>query len=423
MTDNLEATIAEIGRVQVVVAFRKGALATRRDVTSAEADLASSFVAPGGDQMEGLAAAESQRRSAASASRGSISTPERLHIYPKLGLAIGFADAAGLEKARNNPRVADVVAAPQISLIRPVETRRGRLTVKPSWGIRRLRVDELWAAGFDGHGVVVGHLDTGIDGSHPALEGAIDEFAEFDLTGQRVPGAEAWDSDDHGTHTAGTIVGRPLNGAFGVAPGAKVASGMVIEGGQVVNRILAGMEWIAEKEVRILSLSLGLRGFTTAFEVIVDALREANILPIFAVGNESVNTSRSPGNYATALSVGASDQDDLVAGFSSSQVFDREQDPIVPDLVAPGVNILSCVPGNRYSKKNGTSMATPHVAGLAALLLQARPSATIGQLEAAILESCTRPDTMPEMRANKGIPDAVAAYTALIGSPPVNLAA
>ncbi len=423
MSDSLEATIAEIGHVQIVVAFKKGALASSNDVSSMEADLAASFVAPGGEQMEGLVAAESQRRSAAAATRSTMSPPDRLRIYPKLGLAVGFADAEGLEKTRKHAQVSDVVAAPQISLIRPVESRPGRLTVKPSWGIRRLRVDELWAAGFDGNGIVVGHLDTGIDGNHPALDGAIDEFAEFDLNGHRVPGADAWDSDDHGTHTAGTIVGRPLNGAFGVAPGAKVASGMVIEGGQVVNRILAGMEWIAEKQVRILSMSLGLRGFTTAFEVIVNALREAEILPIIAVGNESLNTSRSPGNYPMALSVGASNQDDLVAGFSSSQLFNREQDPIVPDIVAPGVGILSCVPGDRYRKKNGTSMATPHIAGLAALLLQARPEATIEQLETAILDSCTRPATMSEMRANRGIPDAVEAFTALVGNPPASLAA
>ncbi len=423
MPDSLETTIAEIGRVQVVIAFKKGALATGNDLTSAKADLEGYFMKPGGAQLEGLAAAETERRSGVAAASSVATEADQLRVYPKLGLAIGYADAAGLENARKNPRIADVVEAPQISLIRPVASRSGRLTVRPSWGIRRLRVDELWAAGFDGHGVVVGHLDTGIDGTHPALRGAIDEFAEFDLNGHRIPGVEPWDSGDHGTHTAGTIVGRPSNNAFGVAPGAKVASGMVIEGGQVVNRVLAGMEWVAEKGVRILSMSLGLRGFTPAFEVIIDALRELQILPIIAVGNESPNTSRSPGNYPTVLSVGACDRNDVVAGFSSSQLFDRKRDPLVPDLVAPGVGILSCAPGGGLRSKNGTSMATPHVAGLAALLLQARPASTIAELEAAIIDSCTRPASMLELRGNRGIPDAVQAFTILMGNPPASIAA
>ena len=113
------------------------------------------------------------------------------------------------------------------------------------------------------------------------------------------------DSDEHGTHTAGTIVGRAgLKGAFGVAPEAQLASAMVIEGGQVIDRILAGMDWLIGEGVHIMSMSLGLRGFTPAFQAVIDALRAANVLPVIAVGNEGPNTSRSPGNYANVLSVG-----------------------------------------------------------------------------------------------------------------------
>jgi subtilisin family serine protease len=116
------------------------------------------------------------------------------------------------------------------------------------------------------------------------------------------------------------------------------------------------------------------------------------------------------------LSIGAIDVHDVVPDFSSSQSFNRAISPLCPAIVAPGVAITSCVPGKKYETMNGTSMATPHVAGLAALLLQARPTATADQLEAAIIGSCARPEAMEEARANHGVPDAVRAYELLTGS-------
>ena len=102
-----------------------------------------------------------------------------------------------------------------------------------------------------------------------------------------------------------------------------------------------------------------------------------------------------------------------MADFSSSQRFDRKLDPIVPDLVAPGVDIVSAKPGGGYQSMDGTSMATPHVAGLAALLLEAKPKASVGRLEAALFASCTRPRGMTPERGGKGIPDGVKALEAL----------
>ena len=140
----------------------------------------------------------------------------------------------------------------------------------------------------------------------------------------------------HG-HTAGTIAARAVGTTrFGVAPEAGLASAMVIEGGNVIARILAGMDWTVGQGVQILSMSLGLRGYTPAF-----------------------------------LSVGACDARDSVADFSGSQLFARTDNPIVPDLVAPRVDVLSCVPGGRCAAMSGSSMATPHIAGLAALLMHA----------------------------------------------------
>jgi subtilisin len=120
-------------------------------------------------------------------------------------------------------------------------------------------------------------------------------------------------------------------------------------------------------------------------------LRSKGVLPVYAVGNEGPGTSRSPGSYREALSIGACGRDGAVPAFSSSQRFDRSMDPPVPDLVAPGVEVISARPRGGWQVMDGTSMAAPHVTGLAALLLQARPEASVDEIEKAILASCKRP--------------------------------
>lgn len=339
-------------------------------------------------------------------SLAAVSTSRPGRYYPNLGIFFGTVDEAGLAGLRAEGSVSKVVPAPELRLIRPVTTAASKPKVGMSWGLQRLGVAELWGQGLTGRGVLVGHLDTGVDGSHPALKGAIAAFAEFDSLGNEVPGAKAKDSDEHGTHTAGTIVGRAVGKvAFGVAPGARLASAMVIEGGNVIARVLAGLNWAVGEQVRILSMSLGLPGYDEAFRPVTRILRARGILPVFAVGNEGPGTSRYPGNYPEALSVGAMDEHDNVADFSSSQRFTRAADPNVPDLVGPGVDVLSCTPGGTYSMMSGSSMATPHIAGLAALLLEAHPKATVKKLESAIYASCKRPASMPKSRANRGVPN------------------
>jgi subtilisin family serine protease len=142
-------------------------------------------------------------------------------------------------------------------------------------------------------------------------------------------------------------------------------------------------------------------------------LRRRGVLPVFAVGNEGPGTSRSPGNYPEALSVGAIDKKQVVASFSSSQRFSRRRDPVVPDLVAPGVNVISAKPGGGFQAMDGSSMATPHIAGLAALLLQARPKATVSAVERAIIASCILPPGVDPERANHGMPNATKALASM----------
>ncbi len=417
-TSSLEDTVNAIGYAKVIVALKAApAAAGAVSKHDAEGAIGNHFIIPSGTQAESLAAS-ARMFASRSFKRAEPVAARKVRVYQNLGLAIGYVDAGGLAALEANPQVGKVVKAPELSLIQPVETQAAKLAAGSSWGIKRLKANRLWAAGFTGKGVLVGHLDTGVDGTHPALDGAIGSFAEFDMAGDKVSGAKPTDSGEHGTHTAGTIVGRAgMKGAFGMAPDAKLASAMVIEGGQVIDRILAGMDWVIGEGVRIMSMSLGLQGYTPAFQAVIDALRAANVLPVIAVGNEGPNTSRSPGNYANVLSVGAIDENDKVAGFSGSQQFERPSDPLTPDIVAPGVAVLSSVPDGKYKLMDGSSMATPHIAGLAALLLQAKPAATATQLERAILNSCSRPASMTEARANRGVPDAVKAFEILTGAP------
>ena len=345
--------------------------------------------------------------------------PPLLRYYPNLGVAFGAVTRAGLAALRADGQVGDVVGAPQISLIRPTRVRAAPLRARATWGIRRLGVPLLWERGLTGRGVLVGHLDTGVDGSHPALRGALQAFAEFDAFGRElVPAASPHDTGDHGTHTAATIAGRPDGRRHvGVAPGAMLASAIVIEGGQVVPRVLGGMDWAVGQGVKILNMSLGLRGWMDDFRPLTQLLRDRGVLPVFAVGNEGPGTSRSPGNYAEALSIGGADESGFIYEGSSSQRFVRPEDPIVPDLVAPGVDIISARPGGGYHSMDGTSMATPHLAGLAALLLEAKPDATVDELERALIQSATLEPSWAPDRAGRGMPNAVAALASLTGDP------
>jgi len=198
-----------------------------------------------------------------------------------------------------------------------------------------------------------------------------------------------------------------------MAPDALLASAIVIEGGNATARVLAGMDWIIGEGAKILSMSLGFRGYTEDFLPLTKILRAREVLPVFAIGNEGAGTSRSPGNYDVSLSVGAMDENDKVADFSGSRAFARSVEPTVPCLVAPGVAIISAMPGAGYQEMDGTSMATPHIAGLAALLMQAKPAKTIDEVQKAIFDSCAPLKGELAERQGRGVPDAVQALALL----------
>lgn len=248
--------------------------------------------------------------------------------------------------------------------------------------------------GARGKDVLVGLLDTGIDAEHPDLKGKVAHWQEFDSIGNKLTTTPR-DSDEHGTHCAGTILGGNNSGRhIGVAPEAKIAAGLVLDGerGGTDAQVLAGIDWAVEKGVDVLSMSLGglvIDSMTppTYTEAILSCI-EAGIPVVAAIGNEGGQTSGSPGNDFFALSVGAVDSEARVAGFSGGRTQILAESDFIesrflplpyskPEVSAPGVSVLSSVPGGKWKSFSGTSMATPHVAGAIALLLSATKIRTL----------------------------------------------
>ncbi|CAN5418725.1 hypothetical protein BH10PSE6_BH10PSE6_05000 [soil metagenome] len=341
-----------------------------------------------------------------------------VRYFPNLGIMMGTVDRAGLAKLRKNTdEVAQLFSPPEMSLIHPTEDDGAALAEEEgiSWALERMGIPKLWDDGLTGDGVLIGHLDTGIDGAHPALAGAIDAAAVFDEIGRQLTVATPTvDTGFHGTHTAGLLVGQPFkNVTFGVAPGARLATATVIEDGDIPLRVVAGLDWCLGQGVKIVNLSLGVRIFDPLVAALVKQLRDRDVLPVVAIGNEGPESSRTPGNLPEALSVGAMDQADQIWHKSSSQRFNETPARIVPTLIGPGTGIVSAAPNEKLKKLSGTSMAAPHISGLAALLKQYRPEVAMAEIEKVILASCTRPGGISTLRGNKGVPDAVVAKSKL----------
>lgn len=268
-----------------------------------------------------------------------------------------------------------------------------------SWGVAAVGALAAWGAyGARGAGVTVGVLDSGVDADHPDLVGKVKRWAEFDGQGRPVPDSTPIDTKGHGTHVCGTVAGGNFSGQWiGVAPEADLAVARVLpDGSGTLAQIQAGITWTIEQGVDVLSMSLSAPLFdsdTGAFTslapgVFTEAFRTcllAGIPVVAAIGNRGDQTGATTGGDVLALGVGATDHRDIVAGFSgglsevltTSTVIAAEHLPLIftkPDISAPGVTVTSSYLGGTWKALNGTSMATPHVAGAIALLLSAVPS-------------------------------------------------
>ncbi|MBP2335636.1 subtilisin family serine protease [Saccharothrix coeruleofusca] len=285
-----------------------------------------------------------------------------------------------------------------------------------------------WSAGYTGKGVKVAVLDTGVDAEHPDLAGHVVAAANF---------TEDSDNSDvvgHGTHVASTIAGSGTK-YRGVAPEAQLLDGKVcLPFGCSESAILAGMQWAADQGADVVNLSLG--GTDTPE---VDPLEEAvntlsattGTLFVIAAGNSGgPRTVGSPGSADAALTVGAVDRQDGIAPFSSRGP--RVGDGAVkPDVTAPGVGIVAAKSGKadigppideNYVAASGTSMATPHVAGAAALLAQQHPDWTGSRIKAALMASAEPNPALTPFDQGSGRVDLAAAIALNAIAEPASLA-
>jgi subtilisin family serine protease len=262
---------------------------------------------------------------------------------------------------------------------------------------------DAWKAGLDGKGVTVGVVDTGVDLRHPDLAGAVVESANF------TEDPNVADGSGHGTHVASTIVGsgQASKGRYkGVAPGAKLVVAKVFDASESASesQVMAGMEWAATHGARIVNLSLGgvPTDGTDPMSALVDELtKRTGALFVVASGNLGGDRSvTNPGAASSALTVGAVDKQDALADFSSRGP--RLGDAAVkPEIVAPGVAITAARAAGtamgtpvdeHYTTASGTSMATPHVAGAAAILAQQHPDWPASRLKDALVSTATDVD-------------------------------
>jgi subtilisin family serine protease len=324
------------------------------------------------------------------------------------------------------PDVLRVYFNPPIEGIRPVEEGdpgQGGVAGGAEPGVNAVRAPEVWAMGITGDGSLVATLDTGVDGNHLALASrwrGLDPayagnpgWAWFDpVTNTTFP--QSFGSS-HGTHTMGTVCGGPPGNQVGVAPGAQWIHAAVIDRvsiQQTVADAILSFQWLVDPDenpftdfdvAHVCSNSWGLadvHGYPDCdplFWSYLDACEAAGIVMIFSAGNEGFSGLRRPADRATddyrTFAVAAVDGNVPswpIASFSSrGPTFCTPGGgaAIKPDISAPGVNVISSVPGGGYSSSSGTSMASPHVNGVVALMVQANPGLAVEEIKQIIFDT------------------------------------
>ncbi len=258
-----------------------------------------------------------------------------------------------------------------------------------TWGLQATHVVESC---YTGKGVRVAVLDTGVDLTHPDLVGRALSTASF------IDGEDVQDGHGHGTHCIGTACGTKTPAMlprYGVASEAEIYAGKVLSnaGSGADRGILAGINWAVANDCRVVSMSLGApvglgTAYSPIFEQAAQRAQRRGTLIVAAAGNESdrpdlIEPVGHPANCPSILAVAALDSDLAVAWFSCAGL---NPDGGQIDIAAPGVDVYSAWPTPEGNKRlNGTSMATPHVAGIVALLAEAYPEASAAELKCHLL--------------------------------------
>ena len=273
------------------------------------------------------------------------------------------------------------------------------------WGIEHVNAPEVHSAGYHGSGIKVAVLDTGILTSHSDLYVA----GGYDATGI----GSYIDDHGHGTHVAGTVAA--LNntiGVIGAAPEAQLYSVKVLDryGSGSYSNIISGIQWAINNGMNVINMSLGGSSGSTALQDACNAAYNAGILVVAAAGNEGTSSGSTecisyPARYSSVMAVGSITASNVRSSFSSTCS--------TLEIMAPGSSIYSTTYNGRYGTMSGTSMACPHVAGVAALVWSVKPSLTNVQLRAFLNYTANDMWNDP-WRYGNGLVDAWAAYQGVI---------
>jgi len=337
----------------------------------------------------------------------------RLWIVPAYRATVPVSSLADLAAMDGVKMVIENVT---VSFDEPVEVERAATTQAASVSepLQQLKVPALWQQGLTGVGRLVCSFDTGVKYDHEALASK--------WRGNSVPLSEAWfskvapsampaDAVGHGTHTMGIMVGSIGADTIGVAPGAEWITAGVIDQGRPLSTtiadILEAFQWALNPDgdtattddvPDVILNSWGIpKGLFTpcdqTFATVIENVEAAGIVTIFAAGNEGPTpmSLRNPADMSTSplntFSVGAVDNFNVVASFSSRGPSSCDQSAIKPEVVAPGVLIRSSWKDGAYKVLSGTSMAAPYIAGLVALMRQYNPDATVAEIKTALLSA------------------------------------
>ena len=274
-----------------------------------------------------------------------------------------------------------------------------------NWGLDLVNAPEVWAKGYTGQGIVVAVVDTGVDYNHSDLNANIwrnsDEIAgngKDDDGNGYIDDIRGWDFvnldndpmdlNEHGTHVAGTIAAENNGfGVTGVAYNAKIMPVRVLDanGSGSESDVALGIRYAADNGANVINLSLG-GDYDSGTEAAIEYATAKGSVVVMAAGNDGGSQPIYPARHATrwGIAVGAVDDSKTMASFSN-----RAGDTKLDYVVAPGVDVYSTAPNNSYQYLSGTSMATPHVAGVVALLLSAKKSLTPAQVENILTTTAT----------------------------------
>ncbi|MEB3196630.1 MAG: S8 family peptidase [Candidatus Sericytochromatia bacterium] len=300
-------------------------------------------------------------------------------------LVVAAPDRAGaLQALRRDPAVAWAEPNGVVRLPRPTGeapalafrvAQGGDPLIDQQWGLAKLEASAAWGVTPGRREVKVGVVDTGIYYKHPEFGDRVDPGFDFINRDD-----DARDDMMHGTHCAGIVAAGfdDGHGIAGVAPGVRLLAVKVMDqvGEGTWANIADGIVYATQRRCDIINLSLGASNSSYTLKQAVAYAVEAGVLVVAAMGNENTDTPSFPAAYPGVMAVGATKADDSRAGFSNVGAH--------ISVAAPGHRILSTVLYGKYEAVSGTSMAAPHVAGLAALLKSAHPDWTAAQLRARI---------------------------------------